>query len=93
MMETNYPQMAKIWECQRLIKKHGIEDQDLNGNEIMLKGYVHCVTQHGYLNLKLKHRACFEKEKGDSIKNRLKFPKVPKTGFPAFRQAGNPACC
>lgn len=37
MMATNYPQKAKIGECLRLIKKHGIEGQDVNGKEIIFE--------------------------------------------------------
>lgn len=37
MMATNYPNKAKIGECLRLIKKHSIEGQDVNGNEIIFE--------------------------------------------------------
>jgi hypothetical protein len=36
-MATNYPNKAKIGECLKLIKKHGIEGQDINGNEIIFE--------------------------------------------------------
>jgi hypothetical protein len=37
MMATNYPAKAKLGDCLKLIKKHGIEGQDINGKEIIFE--------------------------------------------------------
>jgi len=37
MMATNYPQKAKLGDCLKLIKKHSIEGQYVNGNEIIFE--------------------------------------------------------
>lgn len=37
MMATNYPAKAKLGECLKLIKKHGLEGKNINGKEIIFE--------------------------------------------------------